>query len=75
MAEQLRMQSESRVTKDPQIAALTEQVVKLTAQIDELTNKKKSNNSSKLPSGGRLEKRVQGSSREKWKETRWTTGT
>ena len=56
LAEQLRIQNESIATKDAQIAALTEQVAKLTARIEELTHKKNSNNSSKPPSEGRLEK-------------------
>ena len=56
MSEQLQMMNEIIHTKDAQIAALTEQVAKLTAQIAELTHKKNSNNSSKPPSEGRLEK-------------------
>lgn len=56
MSEQLRMMNDLILTKDAQIAALTEQVAKLTAQIEELTHKKNSNNSSKPPSEGRLEK-------------------
>ena len=56
LAEQLRIQNETIAAKDAQIAALTEQVAKLTARIEELTHKKNSNNSSKPPSEGRLEK-------------------
>ena len=56
MSEQLRMMNDLILTKDAQIAALTEQVAKLTARIEELTHKKNSNNSSKPPSEGRLEK-------------------
>lgn len=56
LAEQLRVQNETMATKDAQIAALTEQVAKLTAQVNEPTHKKNSNNSSKPPSEGRLEK-------------------
>ena len=56
MTEQLQMMNELIRTKDAQIAALTEQVAKLTARIEELTHKKNSNNSSKPPSEGRLEK-------------------
>ena len=56
MSEQLQMMNEIIHTKDAQIAALTEQVVKLTARIEELMHKKNSNNSSKPPSEGRLEK-------------------
>lgn len=56
MSEQLRMMNDLILTKDAQIAALTEQVAKLTARIEELTHKKNSNNNSKPPSEGRLEK-------------------
>ena len=56
LIEQIRILNESNAAKDAQIAALTEQVAKLTAQIEELTHKKNSNNSSKPPSEGRLEK-------------------
>ena len=63
LVEQLQIQNELIRTKDAQNAALTEQVAKLTAQIEELTarieeltHKKNSNNSSKPPSEGRLEK-------------------
>ena len=56
LAEQLRVQNETMAAKDAQIAVLTEQVAKLTAQVEELTHKKNSNNSSKPPSEGRLEK-------------------
>ena len=48
--------NESNAAKDAQIAALTEQVAKLTARIEELTHKKNSSNSSKPPSGERLDK-------------------
>ena len=40
MSEQLRMMNDLILTKDAQIAALTEQVAKLTARIEELTHKK-----------------------------------
>jgi len=56
LIEQIRILNESNAAKDAQITALTEQVAKLTAQIEELTHKKNSNNSSKPPSEGRLEK-------------------
>ena len=56
LIEQIRILNESNAAKDAQIAALTEEVAKLTAQIEELTHKKNSNNSSKPPSEGRLEK-------------------
>ena len=56
MTEQLRIQNKAIAAKDARIASLTEQVAKLTAQIEELTHKKNSNNSSKPPSEGRLEK-------------------
>ena len=56
LVEQLRIQNEAMADKDAQIAALTEQVAKLTARIEELMHKKNSNNSSKPPSEGRLEK-------------------
>lgn len=56
LIEQIRILNESNAAKDAQIAALTEQVAKLTAQIEELTHKKNSQNSSKPPSEGRLEK-------------------
>ena len=56
LIEQIRILNESNAAKDAQIAALTEQVARLTAQIEELTHKKNSNNSSKPPSEGRLDK-------------------
>ena len=56
MADQIRVLNESIAKKDEQIEALTAQIEKLTAQIEELTHKKNSNNSSKPPSEGRLEK-------------------
>ena len=56
LVKQLRIQNEAMADKDAQIAALTEQVAKLTARIEELMHKKNSNNSSKPPSEGRLEK-------------------
>jgi len=56
LIEQIRILNETIAAKDAQIAALTEQVAKLTSQIEELTHKKNSNNSSKPPSEGRLEK-------------------
>ena len=56
LIEQIRILNEANAAKDAQIAALTEQVAKLTTRIEELTHKKNSNNSSKPPSEGRLEK-------------------
>ena len=56
LIEQIRILNEANAAKDAQIAALTEQVAKLTARIEELTPQKNSNNSSKPPSEGRLEK-------------------
>ncbi len=41
---QIRILNESNAAKDTQITALTEQVAKLTALIEELTRKKNSNN-------------------------------
>ena len=58
MAEQLLVQSKFIAAKDAQIAALTEQAAKLTTQIEELTHKKNSNNSSSPPSEGRLDIRT-----------------
>ena len=43
LVEQLRVQNETMAAKDAQIAALTEQVAKLIARIEELTHKKNSN--------------------------------
>ena len=65
LIEQIRILNETNAAKDAQIAALTEQVAKLTARIEELTHKKNSNNSSKPPSEGRLEKPVTKSLRGK----------
>ena len=52
LIEQIRILNESKrnAAKDAQIVALTEQVAKLSAQIEELTHKKNSNNNSKSPS-------------------------
>ena len=56
MIEEIHELNKAIAAKDAQIAALTEQVAKLSARIEELTHKKNSNNSSKPPSEGRLEK-------------------
>ena len=70
LIEQIRILNESNAAKDAQIAALTEQVARLTAQIEELTHKKNSNNSSKPPSEGRLDKPAPKSLRGKSEKSR-----